>query len=81
MDVQFRSHPAGVRIAAGADQAIHCHQATQRLAKGYKRPELALAAYALYERFRPDIPAGKTGWGAKGDLDLGLIERMAQDKA
>jgi hypothetical protein len=22
-------------------------------------------------RFRPDILAGKKGWGAKGDLDLG----------
>jgi len=23
-------------------------------------------AYALYERFRPEIPTGKNGWGAKG---------------
>jgi hypothetical protein len=32
----------------------------------------------LYERFRPDIPAGKSGWGAKGDLDLGLIGQLAK---
>jgi len=31
-------------------------------------------------RFRPDIPAGKKGWGAKGDLDLGLIGRLAKEK-
>jgi hypothetical protein len=23
-----------------------------------------------------NIPAGKKGWGAKGDLDMGLIERL-----
>jgi hypothetical protein len=28
---------------------------------------------------RPDIPAGKKGWGARGDLDLGLIGRLAKD--
>jgi hypothetical protein len=34
----------------------------------------------LYERFRPDIPAGKKGWGAKGDLDLRVIGRLAKEK-
>lgn len=32
---------------------------------------------ALYEEFRPEIPAGKKGWGVAGGLDLELIERMA----
>ena len=54
--------------------------AMQKLAKAYKPQELAHDAYPLYERFRPDIPAGKMGWGAKGDLDLGLIGRLAQEK-
>ncbi len=54
--------------------------AMQKLAKAYKPQELAQDAYPLYERFRPDIPAGKKGWGAKGDLDLGLIERLAREK-
>jgi hypothetical protein len=53
--------------------------AMQKLAKSYKPGELAQAAYPLYERFRPDIPAGKKGWGARGDLDLGLIEGMAKE--
>ena len=46
-----------------------------------KKKELAHDAYRLYERFRPDIPAGKKGWGAKGDFDLGLMAQMAQRKA
>src|ERR1022692_1520244 len=54
--------------------------AMQKLAKAYKPSELAHDAYPLYERFRPDIPAGKKGWGAKGDLDLGLIEKLTKQK-
>ena len=54
--------------------------AMQKLAKAYKPQELAHDAYRLYERFRPDIPAGKRRWGAKGDLDLGLIGRLTKDK-
>src|SRR5271166_4537099 len=45
--------------------------ALQKLAKAYKPQELAQEAYTLYERFRPSIPEGVKGWGAKGDLDLG----------
>jgi hypothetical protein len=52
----------------------------QKLARAYKPQELAHDAYRLYERFRPDIPAGKKGWGAKGDLDLGLIGRLAKER-
>jgi hypothetical protein len=51
----------------------------QKLAKSYKPQELPHNACLLYERFRPDIPAGKKGWGAKGDLDLGLIGRLGKD--
>jgi hypothetical protein len=54
--------------------------AMKKLAKAYRPQQLAYDAYALYERFRPEIPAGKKGWGAKGDLDLGLMERMAKEK-
>jgi hypothetical protein len=31
----------------------------------------------LYERFRPQIPEGARGWGAKRELDLELIEQLA----
>lgn len=53
-------------------------KAMQALAKAYKPSELAVAAYPLYEQFRPEIPAGVKGWGAVGDLDLGLIESLAK---
>jgi hypothetical protein len=48
-----------------------------KLARAYKPQELAHDAYRLYERFRPDIPEGVKGWGAKGDLDLGVMEGLA----
>jgi hypothetical protein len=52
-----------------------------KLAKAYRPKERAGKAYSLYDEFRPAIPAGKRGWGAKGDLDLGLIARLAREKA
>jgi hypothetical protein len=51
-----------------------------KLARAYTPQERAHDAYLLYERFRPDIPAGKKGWGAKGDLDLRVIGRLAKEK-
>jgi hypothetical protein len=39
--------------------------------------ELAPKGYALYEKFRPEIPPGKKGWGASGKLDLDLIRKLA----
>jgi hypothetical protein len=39
--------------------------------------QLAEKAYGLYEKFRPEIPPGKRGWGASGKLDLELIRKMA----
>lgn len=50
----------------------------KKLAKSYSPKELAAEAYPLYERFRPSIPGGKKGWGAKGDLDLALIAKLAR---
>jgi hypothetical protein len=55
--------------------------AMTKIARAYSRSELAKRAYPLYERFRPDVPEGKRGWGARGDLDLDLIERLAKRKA
>ena len=43
------------------------------LAKSLPPSQLAEKAYALYEKFRPEIPPGKKGWGASGKLDLDLI--------
>src|SRR5690242_10940122 len=35
--------------------------------------ELNRRGFALYEAFRPAIPAGARGWGAAGELDLERI--------
>ena len=52
-------------------------KAFEQLVKAYRPKELADAAYSLYEEFRPKIPSGKKGWGAKGTLDLKLVARLA----
>ena len=52
--------------------------AMRALARAYPPRRLEELAYVLYERFRPEIPAGARGWGAKGALDLGKIRRMAR---
>jgi hypothetical protein len=38
--------------------------------------ELAHRAFALYEGFRPDVPAGESGWGARGALDTAKIRAL-----
>jgi hypothetical protein len=46
------------------------------LARSLPPRELAALAYSLYEDFRPSIPAGVRGWGAKGVLDLGKLKKL-----
>ena len=53
-------------------------EAMAGLAASFTPEELAVCAYSLYERFRPDIPAGRRGWGAKGVLDLDLIRSLGE---
>jgi hypothetical protein len=48
----------------------------EELTKAYDPAKLAAQAYNLYEQFRPDIPEGKKGWGAAGDLDLDYIRSL-----
>lgn len=51
------------------------------LAKSFAAPALAERAYSLYERFRPEVPAGQRGWGAKGVLDLTRLASLAPGAA
>jgi hypothetical protein len=55
-------------------------KAMERVAGSYEPRELAERAFALYDRFRPEIPAGVKGWGASGDLDLAVIEGLGKEK-
>ena len=52
-------------------------KAMEKLAKAYTPKQLKSKAYGLYEKFRPEIPEGKKGWGAKGELDLEYIRSLA----
>ena len=52
--------------------------ALEHLAKAYTPHELESRAYDLYEKFRPEIPEGKKGWGAKGELDLDYVRSLAK---
>ncbi len=47
------------------------------LAGAYGPEDLDRRAYGLYEKFRPRVPAGTKGWGAKGELDLDFIRSLA----
>ena len=47
------------------------------LAKAFPSAQLAEKSFRLYEQFRPSIPEGVNGWGAKGKLDLDLIGALA----
>ena len=52
-------------------------RATERLAASLDPAELNRVGFRFYERFRPELPAGAPGWGAKGVLDLAPIEGTA----
>jgi hypothetical protein len=51
------------------------------LAASFQPKDLAEEAFRLYEHFRPKIPSGVKGWGAKGVLDLAVIERLTNRTA
>ena len=50
--------------------------AMEELASSYEPEELNKVAFRLYEKFRPEIPKGKGGWGAKGELKLDFIRSL-----
>ena len=54
------------------------HEAMKELAQQFTPEELAQAGNGLYEQFRPTVPPGKRGWGAKRELDLNLIRSLGK---
>ncbi len=60
------------------DRYTDARHALEQLAKAYSPRELEARAYDLYEKFRPEIPEGKKGWGAKGELDLDYVRSLAK---
>ena len=76
-------HPKGVEIyleSKFGNALDEVYEAMKELAGSLPSSELAEKAYALYEKFRPEIPSGKKGWGASGKLDLDLIRKMTHSK-
>ena len=51
--------------------------AMEELAASVEPVELQRRGFRLYERFRPEIPAGESGWGAKGELVLAKVRAAA----
>jgi len=84
----FRAAIKGEAIHAGSVQSYleqkfkddldETRKAMEKLAKAYTPKQLEKQAYELYEKFRPEIPEGKKGWGAKGELDLDYIRSLAK---
>jgi hypothetical protein len=58
------------------DDLDEAREAMEELAKSYTPKQLENKAYDLYEKFRPEIPEGKKGWGARGELDLDYIRSL-----
>jgi hypothetical protein len=59
--------------ALPAVRAAMVKLATSRAPEG-----LVDEAFRLYEQFRPGVPAGESGWGAKGTLSLQKIQTLAE---
>ena len=61
------------------DALADVRAAMQVLAQAYRPARLDDLGFALYEEFRPDIPEGRRGWGARGTLDLDAIRALAKE--
>jgi len=80
----------GASVSAESTQAYHVSKfgdhlaavraAMEELARSQKPDVLAARAFGLYAQFRPQIPDGVKGWGAKGKLDLGLIRSLGKSQ-
>ena len=73
--------PASVQkylVSKFGDALPVARRAMESLAKSQDPEALAEEAFRLYEAFRPGVPAGESGWGAKGTLSLAKIEQLAR---
>jgi hypothetical protein len=72
---------AGVRsylTRAFGDRLGEVRAAMEELAASLPPDELNRTGFRLYERFRPEVPEGVEGWGAKALLDIRRIGRVAE---
>lgn len=81
-DVPIDADKARAYVQSKFGEALDAVRAAMaELAGSYPPESLADCAYELYERFRPEIPKGKRGWGAKGGLDLDVIRSLKAKSA
>src|SRR5215212_369801 len=55
------------------EQLEEARVAMAELAAVCEPADLYRRGFRLYEQFRPAVPAGESGWGAKGELDLAKV--------
>ena len=67
-----------VARAFGEDLAL-VRAAMETLAASMDKDELNRVGFRLYEHFRPEVPEGVKGWGAKGELTLKRIRDAARN--
>ena len=69
---------AGYVVRAFGDRLAEVRAAMEELAASMPREELNRIGFRLYEAFRPSVPEGVTGWGAKAELRLDRIRQAAR---
>ena len=72
--------PAAVQrylVKAFGEHLAEVRAAMEELADRYEPAELNRIGFRLYETFRPDVPPGNEGWGAKAVLEIEKIRRVA----
>jgi hypothetical protein len=78
LDGDKPASPTSVRnylARAFGDRLGEVRNAMEALAAALPPDELDRVGFRLYERFRPEVPEGVEGWGAKAEL---RIERIAR---
>ena len=58
---------------AFGDHLAEVRSAMKALAARYQPAEPNRIGFRLYERFRPEVPPGNEGWGAKAVLEIEKI--------
>jgi hypothetical protein len=58
------------------DRLGDARTAMAELAAACEPADLSWRGFRLYEQFRPAVPTGESGWGAKGELDLRMVRAL-----
>jgi hypothetical protein len=77
LDKDKPGSPSAVRnylARAFGERLGEVRAAMEELAASLPPDELDRTGFRLYERFRPEVPEGVAGWGAKAELRIGRIE-------